>query len=94
MFTQKLILNLNNQLCSVVVRSSSSGSPLHNGNVRMGFLGTGKIAQAVILGLIKKEKLKPEQIYVSDSNQKYLNYLRNKNPLFKVIKQIRAHDIF
>ena len=55
-----------------------------NADMRMGFLGTGKIAQAIILGLIKKEKLKPEQIYVSDVNKEYLSYLRDKSPLFQV----------
>jgi pyrroline-5-carboxylate reductase len=52
--------------------------------MKMGFIGTGKIAQAIILGLIKKDKLQPEQIYVSDSNNNYLEYLKDKCPTFKV----------
>jgi NADH/NAD ratio-sensing transcriptional regulator Rex len=65
--------------------SRDMSSSLHsNGNIRMGFVGTGKIAQAIILGIIKNQKLKPEQIYVSDANQQYVTMLKEKHPFFQV----------
>jgi pyrroline-5-carboxylate reductase len=51
----------------------------------LGFVGAGKIAQAIIQGLIKKEKLQPEQIYVSDANAEYVRFLKEKHPILKVI---------
>ena len=55
----------------------------------LGFIGTGKIAQALILGLISKHKLRPEQIFASDSNLEYLDYLKNKSPLFQVLNNFK-----
>lgn len=51
---------------------------------KLGFLGTGRIAQAIILGLIDQNKVKPEQIFVSDANLEYLKYLRERCPKFQV----------
>jgi pyrroline-5-carboxylate reductase len=73
-------------------RQMSSACLHANGNIRMGFVGTGKIAQAIILGLIKKEKLKPEQIYVSDANQQYVTHLKEKHPVFQKYKINFAAD--
>ena len=53
-------------------------------DLKLGFVGTGKIAQAIILGLIKKEKLAPEQIFVSDANLECLKYLKEKDSVFQV----------
>ena len=52
--------------------------------MKLGFLGTGKIAQALILGMLNKHILRPEQIYVNDENKEYLMHLKEKNPLFQV----------
>lgn len=57
---------------------------LSHPNFKLGFIGTGKIAQAIISGLISKEQIKAHQIYASDSNASYLNFLRTKHPLFIV----------
>ena len=66
-----------------------NGKPVGNTNdLRLGFIGTGKIAQAIMLGLIKKQKLKPNQIYASDSNLDYLEYLQFNRPIFKVNLQL------
>lgn len=51
---------------------------------KLGFIGTGKIAQAIIIGLIKQNKILPHQIFVSDTNLDGLDHLRQRNPLFKV----------
>jgi pyrroline-5-carboxylate reductase len=58
-------------------------SSLHaNDNIRLGFVGTREITQAIILGLNKNQKLKLEQIYVSDANQQYVAMLKEKNSVF------------
>ena len=63
---------------------SSSSSNIPQKEIKLGFLGTGRIAQALIIGLLNKEKLRPEQIYVNDENKEYLTRLREKTPLFQV----------
>lgn len=50
---------------------------------KIGFIGTGNMARAIIAGLISKEKYKPEEIYVTDSDLEYVEYLKNEVPLFK-----------
>jgi pyrroline-5-carboxylate reductase len=78
--------------CVKLARRPMSSSLHANGNIRMGFVGTGKIAQAIILGLIKKQKLKPEQIYVSDANKQYVHHLKEKHPVFQVsLNSITTH---
>ena len=74
----KLILQLHHRNISISCSRFSSN--------KIGFVGTGKIAQAIIAGLIKKDIFKPEQIYVSDANTEYLKYLKEKSILFKVFK--------
>ena len=51
---------------------------------RLGFIGMGKIAQAIIIGLIKQKKITSQQIYVSDTTLDGLEHLRQRNPLFHV----------
>ena len=51
----------------------------------LGFIGVGKIAQAIILGLINKNILEAKKIFVSDVNFRLIDELRLKNPLFKVL---------
>lgn len=63
---------------------SYSVSTANNKDWKLGFLGTGRIAQAIILGLIEQNKVKPEQIFVSDANLEYLSYLKEKCPKFRV----------
>jgi pyrroline-5-carboxylate reductase len=50
---------------------------------KIGFIGTGNMARAIIAGLISKDKYKPEEIYVTDSDLEYVEYLKNEVPLFK-----------
>ena len=57
----------------------------------LAFVGGGKIAQAIIFGLIKQEKLRPEQIYVSDVN---MHQLRATSPIFTVIQWTIFYTIF
>ncbi len=79
--TQRSISIYANQQSSDRNTSQRSGNKNSN---KIGFVGTGKIAQAIIAGLIKKELFKPEQIFVSDANLTYLNYLKEKSPMFQV----------
>lgn len=77
--------NLND--VKVILRSYHPSISLSNSTLssnRIGFVGTGKIAQSIISGLIKKDIFKPEQIYVSDANAEYLEYLKEKTPFFQV----------
>jgi hypothetical protein len=74
----RLILQSHHRTYSITCSRFSSN--------RIGFVGTGKIAQAIITGLIKKNIFKPEQIYVSDANTEYLKHLKEKSPLFQVFK--------
>lgn len=67
-------------LTSILHRALSSS----NNDLKLGFVGTGRIAQAIIIGLIKKEKLRPDQIYASDSNKENLKFLKEKCPIFNV----------
>lgn len=59
---------------------------------KLGFIGTGKIAQAIIIGLIKQKKISPKQIYVSDTNLDCLSHLRERNPLFKVNQLLKIFE--
>lgn len=86
---------LRNLQISTLLRSSNSGkniirsfsitsSQQKSKDFALGFLGIGRIAQAIIIGLIKQNKIKPEQIYASDVNSDYLKYLQEKCPTFRV----------
>lgn len=52
--------------------------------MKIGFIGTGEIAKAVILG-ITNSKLKYKKIYISKRNTKISKFLRSKNNKVKVI---------
>jgi beta-lactamase regulating signal transducer with metallopeptidase domain len=62
--------------------------PKQNANrkqlLKLGFIGAGKIAQSIILGLIKQQIVRPQDIYASDVDKSYLSYLREKCPRFQV----------
>ena len=51
---------------------------------KIGFFGAGNMAKAIIQGLITNKKFSPEQIYATDKNVEYLEYLKNKDPFFQV----------
>ncbi len=70
--------------CNTNTRHLSSSSIRKPNEIKLGFLGTGKIAQALILGLLNRSILKADQIYVNDENKEYLMHLKEKNPLFQV----------
>lgn len=42
------------------------------------------MAKAIIQGLITKEKFLPNQIFVTDADQKYLEHLKANVPFFQV----------
>lgn len=80
-------LKLFGQLLNISIwREFSSSNVLYqvDPNVKLGFIGVGKIAQAVILGLINKNIVKSEQIYVNDCNTRHLRYLQSQDRKFKV----------
>jgi hypothetical protein len=79
LFSQSLNLFIWRELSSTVNVAYKVDS-----NVKLGFIGFGKIAQAVILGLINKDIVKSEQIYVNDSNKLHLRYLQYQDKRFKV----------
>ena len=80
-----------NQFGQKIVRSFSITTLQQNSkDLKIGFLGTGRIAQAIIVGLIKQKKIKPEQIYASDTNLDYLKYLKEKCPTFSVSSHFKA----
>lgn len=66
-----------------MVKSNASNN-IKDESFKLGIIGIGKIAQAIIFGLINKNKLKAHQIYASESNINHFNYLKNKHPFFQV----------
>lgn len=71
-------------VCAKSINQFYSISASNSKDWKLGFLGTGRIAQAIILGLIDQNKVKAEQIFVSDANLDYLKYLRERCPKFRV----------
>lgn len=51
---------------------------------KIGFIGTGNMACAIIAGLINKQKYQADEIYVTDNDREYVEYLKHYKPLFKV----------
>lgn len=47
--------------------------------------GIGKIAQAIIMGLINKQLINPQQIFANDNNIEHMNNLKLNYGPFKVI---------
>ena len=52
--------------------------------MKLGFIGTGEIAKAVILG-ITNSKLKYKKIYISKRNTKISKFLRSKNNKWPIL---------
>lgn len=50
----------------------------------IGFIGAGNMAKAIMQGLIHKEKFLPEQIYVLDRDEKYMEHLKANDAFFQV----------
>lgn len=55
---------------------------------KIGFIGTGKIAQSIIQAIIKKNIIRPENIYASEINKEYLVYLKERCEVFQVILNV------
>ncbi len=53
-------------------------------NDTIGFVGSGNMAQAIMQGLINQKKFKPEQIYASDSDWEYVEFIKENSRFFKV----------
>jgi hypothetical protein len=63
---------------------NSQKNDLNDKYRKIGFIGSGNMARAIIAGLIGKNKFKPEEIYVTDSDLEYVEYLKTNVQLFKV----------
>jgi pyrroline-5-carboxylate reductase len=100
-----LILSRSTSLCSIwqqrqrsksstttTTTSSNRSNNIKDENFKLGIIGIGKIAQAIIFGLINKNKLKAHQIYASESNLNHFNYLKNKHPFFQEHKINLLYD--
>lgn len=77
-FTRCMSLSLISKTNHVIVND------IHYDSI--GFIGTGNMARAIIQGLITKKKFLPEQIYVTDKNTEYLEYLKTDEPFFQEYK--------
>ena len=51
--------------------------------MKLGFIGTGEITKAVILG-ITKSKIKYKKIIISERNSKISSYLKKNNKKIKI----------
>lgn len=69
---------------STVYQSETLKNNINSKYEKIGFFGAGNMAKAIIQGLITKKKFSPEQIYATDKNIEYLEYLKNKDPFFQV----------
>ena len=52
--------------------------------MRIGFIGTGEITKAVVLGILKS-KIKYQKIYISRRNKKISNFLKSKNNKINIL---------
>jgi hypothetical protein len=84
-----IIVSIFTRTFSIHHSALNSSDLRRNESFKLGFVGAGKIAQAIIQGLIKKDKLQPEQIYVSDANAEYVRFLKEKHPILKVFYLIQ-----
>ena len=96
--TSLIRTNLSNSILYLFKRSISSSNICFqnkttqeltqntNGYHKIGFIGTGNMAQAIIQGLINQKKFTPEQIYASDNDLEYFDFLKKNSPLFLVKK--------
>ena len=53
--------------------------------MKIGFIGTGEITKAVVLGILKS-KIKYQKIYISERNKKISNYLKRKSTKISIQK--------
>ena len=53
--------------------------------MKIGFIGTGKIASSVIIGILGS-KLKINRIYISKRNNKISNFLKKKSKKISIMK--------
>ena len=53
--------------------------------MKLGFIGTGEITKAVVIGILRS-KLKVKKIYLSERNKKISSFLRKKNKKIQVEK--------
>ena len=53
--------------------------------MKLGFIGTGEITKAVVIGILRS-KLKVKKIYLSERNKKISSFLRKKNKNIQVEK--------
>ena len=58
----------------------------------LGFIGTGEISKAVILGILKS-KIKYKKIFISKRNFKISRYLKKKNIVISFISTIKLNDL-
>ena len=52
--------------------------------MNLGFIGTGEITKAVVIGILKS-KIKYKKIYISKRNKKISNFLKIQNKNIKVL---------
>lgn len=83
-------LNASIPMLSLLKRSISITSrSMHTDKYqKIGFIGTGNMARAIIQGLVTKKQFLPEQIYATDKNIEYLQHLKTNEPFFQVIHKI------
>ena len=53
--------------------------------MKIGFIGTGEITKAVVLGILKS-KINYKKIYLSERNKKISNYLKSKSTKISIQK--------
>ncbi|KAJ6217691.1 hypothetical protein RDWZM_008848 [Blomia tropicalis] len=70
-------------------RKSSSKLPQLS-ECRIGFLGAGKMTESIVRGLLKENKVKPRQLYVSARTNKNLDAFRKEG----LNVTTRSYDIF
>ncbi len=86
LFQRRLITN-GTEVASNALASGSESANASNKKLKynkIGFIGTGNMAQAIIQGLINQKKFTPEQIYASDNDWEYIEFLQKNSPLFMV----------
>lgn len=90
MMSLRKIASVKTFLClSTLTQRCISTSPIVQSFIKnekynkIGFIGSGNMACAIIAGLISKQKYQADEIYVTDSDREYVEYLKHYKPLFK-----------
>lgn len=78
------MISLSKLIPSITMISLFKRSMSTSNYSKIGFIGTGNMAQAIVSGLISRKKFLPEQIYVTDSDKEYVEHLKKNVPLFMV----------